>query len=141
PLVLPAIIAGSIVTFLEAISLVGTPALIAVPARLNLITIEIQSFFRAPIQVGAAAAYGMPLLVITVLLIAVQKIIIGRRQYTTITGKTSHRRQVRLGRWRPIVTFYCLFVVTITFLLPVALLLHASFASAWFRLPSLGNFT
>ena len=66
PMVLPAILAGCIITFLEAISLVGTPALIALPARVNVITTQLMQFFSPPIRVEVAAAYTMPLLLVTV---------------------------------------------------------------------------
>jgi iron(III) transport system permease protein len=47
PLVLPSILGAAILIFLEAIALYGTPALIAIPARINLATTQIVSFFRA----------------------------------------------------------------------------------------------
>ena len=66
PMVLPAILAGAIVTFLEAIALFGTPALIAIPARFNVVTTQLLQFFGQPIRAEVAAAYAVPLLLITV---------------------------------------------------------------------------
>ena len=66
PLVLPAILGGAIICFLEAIALFGTPALIAIPARFNVVTTQLCQFFGNPVRVEVAAAYAMPLLLITV---------------------------------------------------------------------------
>ena len=46
PMVLPAILGGAIVTFLEPIALFGTPALIAIPARFNVVTTQLLQFFE-----------------------------------------------------------------------------------------------
>ena len=76
PLVLPAIMAGAIVTFLEAIALFGTPALIAIPARFNVVTTQLLQFFSQPIRAEVAAAYAVPLLLITVVLFGLQRWVI-----------------------------------------------------------------
>jgi iron(III) transport system permease protein len=51
PLALPSIISAAILIFLEVLSLYGTPALIAIPARINLATTQLVSFFQYPAQV------------------------------------------------------------------------------------------
>ena len=66
PLALPAILGGLIICFLEAIALFGSPAMIAIPARFNVVTTQLFQFFGNPVRVEVAAAYAMPLLVVTV---------------------------------------------------------------------------
>jgi iron(III) transport system permease protein len=73
PLVLPAILSGAIITFLEAIALFGSPALIAIPARFNVVTTQLLQFFSQPIRAEVAAAYAVPLLLITVVLFGMQR--------------------------------------------------------------------
>ena len=73
PLVMPAILGGAIITFLEAIALFGSPALIAIPARFNVVTTQLLQFFSQPIRAEVAAAYAVPLLLITVALFGVQR--------------------------------------------------------------------
>ena len=87
PLVTPAIIGGIIISFLEAIALFGAPALIALPARFNVVSTQLWQFFEYPVRVEEAAAYAMPLLAVTVLMFWLQRRIIGRRGYTSVTGK------------------------------------------------------
>ena len=75
PLVLPAILGGLIISFLEAIALFGAPAMIAMPARFNVVTTQLWQFFDYPVRVEVAAAYAMPLLLITVLLFWLQRML------------------------------------------------------------------
>ena len=78
PLVTPAIIGGIVISFLEAIALFGAPALIALPARFNVVSTQLWQFFEYPVRVEEAAAYAMPLLAITVLMFWIQRRILGQ---------------------------------------------------------------
>src|SRR4051812_4811891 len=87
PLVLPAIAGAFILVFLEAIALFGSPALIALPGRFQVVTTELWQFFEFPPRVGVASAFAMPLLGITVLLFWVQRRITSRKGFVSLTGK------------------------------------------------------
>ena len=141
PLILPAIMGAFIVEFLEAIALFGAPALIALPGRFQVMTTMLWQFFEFPPKVEIAAAYAMPLLAITVALFWLQKKIIARKGYVSLTGKGGERRPLRLGRWRWAMLAYCLFVTALSFFLPMFVILQAAFAKAWGRGFSLDNLT
>jgi len=141
PLTLPAILGAFIVEFLEAIALFGAPALIALPARFQVMTTMLWQFFEFPPKVQVAAAYSMPLLGITVLLFWLQRRIIARKGYVALTGKGGERRLIRLGRWRWVMLGYCLFVTSLSFFLPMLVVLQAAFAKAWGRGVGLDNVT
>src|SRR5580704_6356379 len=141
PLVLPAILGGLIISFLEAIALFGAPALIALPARFHVVSTQLWQFFEYPVRVEEAAAYAMPLLLITVLMFFLQRRLLGRRGYTAVTGKGGERRLTRLGGWRWALFAYALFVGALSVLLPLVVLLQAAFAKAWGRGFSLDNLT
>ena len=141
PLTLPAILGAFIVEFLEAIALFGAPALIALPARFQVMTTMLWQFFEFPPKVQVAAAYSMPLLGITVLLFWLQRRIIARKGYVALTGKGGERRLIRLGRWRWVMLGYCLFVTSLSFFLPMLVVLQAAFAKAWGRGFGLDNIT
>jgi iron(III) transport system permease protein len=141
PLVLPAIIGGLIISFLEAIALFGAPALIALPARFHVVSTQLWQFFETPVRVEEAAAFSMPLLLITVALFWLQKRLLGRKGYTAVTGKGGERRMIRLGPWRFVMLAYALFVCALAVLLPMTVLLQAAFAKAWGRGFSLDNLT
>ena len=141
PMVYPAILGGLIISFLEAISLFGAPALIALPARFNVVATQLWQFFEYPVQVEVAAAYSIPLLVITVLMFWLQRRILGRKGYAAVTGKGGERRMIALGGWRWVMLGYALFVCALSVLLPMIVLLQAAFAKAWGRGFSLDNLT
>ena len=141
PLTLPAVMAAFIVAFLEAIALFGVPALIALPGRFQVMTTMLWQFFEFPPKVEVAAAYSMPLLAITVALFWLQRRIIARKGYVALTGKGGERRLIRLGRWRWPMLGWCVFVTSLSFFLPMIVVLQAAFAKAWGRGFSLDNLT
>jgi len=141
PLVLPALLAGGIITFLEAISLVGTPALIALPARINVVTTQLAQFFSPPIRAEVAAAYTMPLLLVTVGLYALQGRLLRRKGFVTLGGKGGERRMVRLGPWRWVLAAYAGLLVLLALVLPCLVLAQAALAKAWGRGWRLDNLT
>jgi len=145
PMVLPAILGGVIVSFLEAIALFGSPALIALPARFNVVTTQLWQFFSSPVRVEVAAAYAMPLLAVTVALFWLQLLLTRRKGYVALTGKGGERRLIRLGRLRFVMLGYCLLIVALAVFLPYLALSQAAFTRAWgqglsFANLSLANF-
>jgi iron(III) transport system permease protein len=141
PLVWPSILGGIVVVFLETIALFGTPAIIGIPARINVVTTQLWQFFEYPVRVEVAAAYAMPLLLITMLIIGGQKRLLARKGYVSQTGKGGERREIRLGVWRWPIFAYCLLVGCLAVIMPVAVLLQASFARAWGNGLSWSNLT
>ncbi len=131
PLVMPAIIGGAIVVFLDTVALFGTPAIIALPARIHIMTLVLWQFFEFPVRAEAAAAYAIPLVLVTVALFMVQRRVLGRRGYVALTGKGGVRRPTLLGGWRWAMFAYALFVITLAVFLPFAALAQAAFARAW----------
>jgi iron(III) transport system permease protein len=141
PLVLPAIVGGLTISFLEAIALFGAPALIALPARFQVVATQLWQFFEYPTRVEIAAAYAMPLLLITVLMFYVQSRVLGRKGYASVTGKGGERRMMQLGPWRWVMFGYAMLVCSLSVLLPMTVLLQAAFSKAWGLGFSFSNFT
>ena len=141
PLALPAILGGMIICFLEAIALFGSPAMIAIPARFNVVTTQLFQFFGNPVRVEVAAAYAMPLLGVTILLVLVQRLIVRRKGFVALTGKGGERRPILLGRWRWVVFGYAMFVAALAVFLPYIFLIQSAFAKAWGRGFALDNVT
>ena len=141
PLALPAILGGLIICFLEAIALFASPAMIAIPARFNVVTTQLFQFFGNPVRVEVAAAYAMPLLGITVMLVLVQRLMTHRKGFVSLTGKGGERRPVLLGPWRWPVFGYAMFVGALAIFLPYIFLIQSAFAKAWGRGFLLDNIT
>ena len=97
PLALPALLAGALVAFLQAMTLFGSPAILALPAGFHTMTTKIWSLFQYPPKPELAAAASLPLLVLTVLLLRAEHMILGRRGYAVVGGKQGDPRLMRLG--------------------------------------------
>src|SRR5664279_5268972 len=87
PLALPALLAGALVAFLQAMTLFGSPAILALPAGFHTMTTKIWSLFQYPPKLELAAAAAVPLLLLTILLLQAQKFILGRRGFSVVGGK------------------------------------------------------
>lgn len=141
PLVLPSIIGAAILIFLEAIALYGTPALIAIPARINLATTQIVSFFQYPLQVEQAAAFSMPILLLTIVMLMLQRKLLARRGYVSVSGKGGERRPFDIGAWKWLLLAYSALVALLSVVMPLAILVLASFSKAWGKGLALSNLT
>ncbi len=131
PLVMPALAGGFILGFLDAISLFGSPAILAIPAGMHTVTTQIWALFQYPPRVEAASAFSFSLLLVTAALLFVQRQMLGRKQYATVAGRGSGRRLVRLG-WRAIPALaFCFVVLACSVFLPYYVLLKAAFARVW----------
>jgi iron(III) transport system permease protein len=126
PLVLPAMLAGTLIAILQALTMFGSPAILALPAGFHVITTKIWSLFQYPPKPGLAAAASLPLLLITVLLLQGKTWILGRKGYTVLGGKSGVARVSRLGRWKPVAIGFAAIVLSLTVLLPYAALLKTS---------------
>ena len=131
PLALPALAGGFIVAFLHSLSLFGAPAILGLPAGIHTITTQIWAFFQYPPRLDLAAAFSVPLLVATVLLIALQKKILGRRGFSTVAGKGGQKRLIQLG-WSRIPLFLLVMaILSLSVFLPYWILLKAALSKAW----------
>src|SRR5213078_2691340 len=100
PLALPALLAGALVAFLQAMTLFGSPAILALPAGFDTMTTKIWSLFQYPPKPELAAAASLPLLVLTVILLRAEHVILGRRGYAVFGNKQGDPRLIRLGKWK-----------------------------------------
>jgi iron(III) transport system permease protein len=141
PLAMPALLAGALVAFLQAMTLFGSPAILALPAGFHTMTTKIWSLFQYPPKPELAAAASLPLLVLTVILLRAEHMILGRRGYTVVGGKNSDPRIVRLGRWRWIALAICFLVLLCPIFLPYGALLNAAFSNVASHVVSFNNFT
>jgi iron(III) transport system permease protein len=128
PLALPALAAGALVAFLQAMTLFGSPAILALPAGFHTMTTKIWSLFQYPPKPELAAAAALPLLVLTVVLLRAQAFVLGRRGYTVVGGKSGAPRLVRLGwlRWPALLA--CFAMLCLPVFLPYGALVNAAFS-------------
>lgn len=141
PLVRPAILAGALLSFLEAIAEFGTPAFLLIPAGKQVITTQLYLFFQYPSRPNLAAAYAIPLLLVTASLFLLQQRLLKRGRFTSVGGKGGVREPFRLGGWRWPLLGFCLVPTVCALVLPYGSLLLTSLSQAWGRGPVPGNLT
>src|SRR5215207_8013751 len=129
PLIAPAILAGSLLSFVVMLGIYGVPAALGAPANINVLTTYIfQLTAWSPPLYNTAAAVAILLMAVTAILVwAQQKILVGK-SFATVAGKAFRPRSLNLGPWR-----WFTFGLAITYLVIVVVLPTLSLVIAAFR--------
>jgi iron(III) transport system permease protein len=141
PLAMPAVVAGALIAFLQAMTLFGSPAILALPAGFHTMTTKIWSLFGYPPKLELAAAASLPLLILTILLLRGESFVLGRRGYSVVGGRQGAPRLVPLGRWKWAALALTFIVLCNPVFLPYGALLNAAFSPVATQLVSLGTVT
>jgi len=141
PLLLPSVLAGALIAFLQSMTVFGSAAVLTLPAGFHTMTTRIWSLFQFPPKPELAAAASMPMLVLTLLLLRAQQLALGRRGYAVIGGKGTRRTMTRLGVWRWPALAACGLVLLCAIGLPYGALLDAAFVKVPPAMPSPATFT
>ncbi|HEX2216150.1 MAG TPA: iron ABC transporter permease [Xanthobacteraceae bacterium] len=141
PLALPALLAGILIAFLQAMILFGSPAILALPAGFHTMTTKIWSLFQYPPKPELAAAASLPLLVVTVMLLRAQHMILGRKGYSVVGGKNADPRLVKLGWFVIPAMAFVFLVLCLPVFLPYFALFNAAFSPIATTLLTPTNFT
>jgi iron(III) transport system permease protein len=118
PLLLPSLLAGGLMVFLYGWADFGVVSLL----RVRTLTTVIYDYVQGTLDWSLPAGLSLVLSAITILVLGVQLRILGRAGYTQILSATKPPRLVRLGAWRWPAFAYAVSVLTLSFLLPLALL-------------------
>jgi len=141
PLILPAILAGGLIAFLQSVTVFGSAAILTLPAGFHTMTTRIWSLFQFPPKPALAAAASMPILLLTLVLLRAQQLILGRKGYVVVGGKGARRAIGVLGWWRWPALAFCALVLVNAIVLPYGALLDAAFVKVAPALPTLANLT
>jgi iron(III) transport system permease protein len=141
PLALPALLAGALVAFLQAMTLFGSPAILALPAGFHTMTTKIWSLFQYPPKPELAAAASLPLLLLTIALLRAEHVILGRRSYAVVGARHGNPRQIRLGALKWVALAFCFLVLLCPVFLPYGALLNAAFSPVPSQLVTFGTLT
>ncbi len=124
-LVWPAVAASFLILFVRSIESFENPALLGLPAGIEVFTSSIYQAIQAyPSDVGLASTYAVTLLAITAIGIYGQsRFSNAGTRYATVTGKGYRPRLMRLKRWRyaasAFFVLYALLVIGLPFLVLV----------------------
>src|SRR5262249_28757055 len=140
-LALPALIGGFILAFLHSLSLFGALVILGLFAGIYTVTTQIWALFQYLLWLDMAAAFSVPLLLATMVFIAVQQKILGRGGFSTVGGKGGQKRLICFGWGCVLVLFLVLGVLSLSVFLPYWILLKAALSTAWAMPLTWDNFT
>ena len=132
PIVRPALLASLTLNFVRAIESFDTPAIIALPARIEVFTTKIyrEAIGAFPPNQNIAATYAVSLLLISMLFVYLYRRLTARSErYVTVTGRGYRPMIIDLGKWRYAATGVAGLILLLIVVLPFAMLLFVSVVS------------
>ncbi len=132
PLVLPAILASSLLVFVLAAEQFGVPAVLGTPARIRVLTtsiVETNTFY--PPRHGLGAALCVTLLIIAMIGLWLQRRMLADRSFTTVGGKGSQPRRIALGPFRWVMLGVCCCYLMLAVVLPFSTIFLSSIRTIW----------
>ena len=139
PLMRPAILAALTLNFVRALESFDTPAIIALPARIEVFTTKIyrEALSAYPPDYNLAAAYGVSLLAIALVFVYLYRRFTARvESFATVTGKGYRPNLIDLGRWRYAAAALAAAILVLMVVLPVLMLALTS-VLPYYQVPTL----
>lgn len=102
PLMAPSILAGGLLVFIAAGSCFGIPSIVGMPGNIEVMTTRIVTYIYMGDDAGVrdATALAASLMFIANFLLMGMTWMMGRKDYTTISGKSTRPNIVELGKWK-----------------------------------------
>lgn len=102
PLMAPSILAGGLLVFIAAGSCFGIPAIVGMPGNIEVMTTRIVTYTYMGDEAGIrdATSLAASLMFIANALLFFMTWMLGRKDYTTISGKSTRPNIVELGKWK-----------------------------------------
>ena len=142
PLMAPSILAGGLLVFIGAGSAIGIPAIVGMPGNIEVLTTRIVSFVYMGNDSGIrnATTLAVSLMILANGLLFFMTWFMGRKDYTTIGGKSTRPALVELGKWKGLATFLVAVYAFIAVILPLGSIVITSFMVSMSKGLSLDNF-
>ena len=139
PLLRPTLIYGGGIALLLGLGQFTAPLLLGTTAGINVITTDIyRDMTQTPVQYASAAALGSTLLVFGVIVVLLQKTLLGNQRRFVTHGGKAFRAPGRPSRLAAVALIAYTFVATV---LPVGALIVVSLTRFWSAKIDVGSFT
>ena len=126
PLMRPAILAAATLNFVRAVESFDTPAIIALPARIEVFTTKIwrEALGSFPTNHNLAATYGVGILTVALLFVYLYRRFTSQvESFSTVTGKGFRPHQIDLGSWKYLASTVAFLLLLLLVVLPILVLL------------------
>ena len=143
PMMTPSLIAGALLVFVCAMSCYGIPSIIGAPGKVHTVTTRIVEYMGLGAE-GITDATGLAvfLMLLAIIILYVSDGVIAKKQYITVSGKSTRPNIVDLGKWRVPLTVLVSLFAAIVILVPFATIIATSFKKNLGKtLFAAGNFT
>ena len=122
PMMTPSIIAAGLLVFVASASAYGIPSIIGAPGQIYTVTMRIIDFVHIGSEEGLTDAMTLAvfLMLISNIILYISTFVVGRKQYITMSGKSTRPNIVELGKWRLpitiIISIFSFFVIILPFI-------------------------
>lgn len=128
PMMTPSLIGGALLVFVSAASCYGIPSIIGAPGKVHTVTTRIIEYYGLGTQgINDATGLAVFLMVMAILILYVSDFVVSKRQYITVSGKSTRPNIVELGKWRVPLTLIVSLFACVVILLPFVTILMTSF--------------
>lgn len=132
PLIAPALLSSFLLVYVQAAGQFAVPGLLGMTRAYDVLSTSIfQLSTRLPANHSGAAALSSVLIALTVIGVYLQRRFLGKRQFTTITGKGHRADVINLGRWRFVTLGLALLYFVLAVFLPLLMIFLVSISKYW----------
>lgn len=143
PLMFPSIFAGGVLVFIGVGSAFGIPAIVGMPAQIEVLTTRIVTYVYMGTGKGIreATALAVSLMLVANFILYASTMLMNRRDYVTISGKSTRPGLVELGIWKWPLTALVSLYGFIAIFLPLGSILVTSLIKSLSRPIAFDNLT
>ena len=128
PMMTPSLIAGALLVFVSAASCYGIPSIIGAPGKVHTVTTRIIEYYGRGTQgLNDATGLAVFLMLMALLILYLSDFVLAKKQYVTVSGKSTRPNIVELRSWRKPLTALVTLVAVIIVLIPFTTILTTSF--------------
>ncbi len=139
PLLMPSIMGTTLLGFIRSLESFEVELLLGMPAKIFVFSTKVYDLLRwEPPQYPPAMALSSLFMVIVFALVFLNRWVIQRRAYVTVTGKGFRTTPIKLGKLRWFMMIFCIAYIVIFLLMPFTILVIGTFmkVSGMFHLPN-----
>ncbi len=128
PILAPAVLASTALGFIRSLESLEIEMVLGIPAGIYVVPTKIWDYIHwEPPLYDRATALCSIFLVFIFFLIALHRIFLRGKEFTTISGRSYMVRTFSLGRWRWLSCAFCLLFILVMIILPLATLIMGTF--------------
>lgn len=128
PILAPAILATTALGFIRSLESFEIEVVLGLPAGIYVFSTKIWDLLQwEPPSYGPATAMASVFLLTIFALIWLQRVLLRKREFTTVTGKGYTVRPTKLGPWRWVTFSACILFIVVMIFLPLGILVMGTF--------------